>query len=98
MLNHQPSTGQIVYRSTADFCRLPQPNVPTGKLGGSVHSHRQSTKQAACIQHAIGEAPLVVVPSKHLDQTTVNPRVVRIEITGRRIVVEIDGDERLFVT
>ena len=63
-----------------------------------MHSHRQSTKQAARVQHAIGEPPLVVVPSKHLDQTPANPCVVRIEITGRRIVVEIDGDERLFVT
>jgi hypothetical protein len=98
MLNHQASPGQIVYRITAHFCRSPQPNVPTGKLGGSVHSHRQSTKQAARVQHAIGETPFVVVPSKHLYQTTVNPRVVRIEITGRRIVVEINRDKGLFVT
>jgi hypothetical protein len=97
MLNHQASPRQIIYRITASICRLPQLNVPTGKLGGSVHSHRQSTKQATHIQHAIGEASFVVVPSQNLHQTTANPRVVRIEITGKRIVIEINRDKGLFV-
>ena len=48
------------------------------------------------IEHAVREAPLVVVPGRDLDQTPGDFGQRRIEGARRRIVVEVAGDQRRF--
>src|SRR5258708_30818880 len=48
------------------------------------------------IQHAVGEAPLVVIPGVHLDERAVGHLRDRgVEDRARRVVVEVRRDERL---
>ena len=47
------------------------------------------------VEHAVGEAPLVVVPGAHLDQRPAMTLVMRrIEDRGVRVVVEVDRHQR----
>ena len=54
-------------------------------------------KRFGGIQHAVGEAPLVVVPAHDFHQTTLNAGLGGIKVGGERAVVKVDGYQRLGV-
>src|SRR5450830_2082958 len=48
----------------------------------------------AVIQHAVGEAPLIVVPGQYFQQFAAGLGVVGVEDRRQRVVVEVTGNQR----
>src|SRR5262245_1689503 len=60
--------------------------------GTSFRAHQRERD----VEHAVGEAPLVVVPRGHLDQRAAGYfGQLRVEDRARRVVVEVGRDELL---
>src|SRR5690242_19466225 len=67
----------------------PSPN-PSRKGGGILDL--QAAEQCGGVRHAVGEAPLVVVPAHHPGQRAIHHSGLRrIERAGRRAMVEVDA-------
>src|SRR3954467_1151943 len=89
-----PSTG--TFRSSRIRTRLPARSWSAMRSTFTARALRGPGPGDGRVEHAIGEAPLVVVPRAHLDQRAFADARQGGVVGGRsRVVVVVDGDQLL---
>ena len=66
--------------------------APTGEAGTA--GLFGVAQRQAVIQHAVREAPLVVVPGEHFQQLAADLGVIGVENRRKRVMVEVTGNQR----